>query len=133
MPYQPPSAQQSQAATPRPPRDTINIVVRVTLWGGLIGFFAGSAHAELRRVVRNYNQQGWRVVQVLDDPSGNVFVLIVRILLLIVTFFLFTTNNGFMVVFERASSDANLTSGGGMDQDYSPTPPNLDVKGNLGF
>jgi hypothetical protein len=74
------------------------------------------------------------VVQVLDDPSGNIFAFIVRILLLTVTLFLFTTNNGFMVVFERASSDAMLPTGGRTDQNQgSEAPSNLDVKGSLGI
>lgn len=134
MPYQSSSPQQSAAGSPRPAPDTINLVVRVTLMGGIIGLLAGSAHSELRNVVRRYNQQGWRVVQVLDDPSGNIFAFIVRILLLTVTLFLFTTNNGFMVVFERASSDAMLPTGGRTDQNQgSEAPSNLDVKGSLGI
>lgn len=121
------------AETSRSASDTINMVIRVTLWGGIIGLVAGNAHLKLRKAIRHHNQQGWQVVQVLEDPSGNIFVLVVRMLLLVLTIFLFTTNNGFMVVFERASSDAKL-SGDSLEQDQSSRiPSNLDVKGSLGI
>jgi len=88
-------------ATSIAPEGTINKVVKVVLKGGLLGLLSGDAHHTLSAAIAKENRDGWRVVQVIPDDSGNLFLIVVRFLLLLVTCLLYTTANGYWVIVER--------------------------------
>ncbi len=80
---------------------SINKVVRLNFMGGIIGFLTNDPHKALQKRVLQENKNGWRVVQVIPDISGNLFVYLLRILLLIITLFLYTQANGYFILFEK--------------------------------
>ena len=78
-----------------------NKIINITLPGGLIGFLISSPQRSLNNRIKKENSSGWRVIQILPADSGNLFLILFRLVLLIITFFLFTTANGYYVVLER--------------------------------
>lgn len=80
-----------------------NKVVRLNFKGGIIGFLIDNPHKTLQQRILLENKNGWRVVQVIPDISGNLFVLLFRIILLVITLFLYTQSNGYFVIFEKIS------------------------------
>ncbi len=78
-----------------------NKVVNVTLKGGLIGMLADSPQNTLNRRIKQENEKGWKVIQIIPSSSGNILLMIFRVLLLIVTFTLFTTANGYYLIMEK--------------------------------
>jgi len=84
-----------------------NIIVNVTLKGGLIGMLADSPQRTLNQRIKVENDKGWRVVQIIPADSGNIFLLIFRVLLLMITLGFYTTVNGYYIVFERIGNFNN--------------------------
>jgi hypothetical protein len=81
--------------------DQTNKVVNVALTGGIIGLFSSSPQRKLNEAIKRENANGWRVVQIIPADSGNLFLIIYRLLLLTITLFLFTTANGYYVIMEK--------------------------------
>ena len=81
--------------------DQTNKVVNVTLNGGIIGLFSSSPQRKLNEAIKRENANGWRVVQIIPADSGNLFLLIYRLLLLTITLLLFTTANGYYIIMEK--------------------------------
>jgi len=78
-----------------------NKVVKLNFKGGLIGFLIDNPHKALQKRVMQENKNGWRVIQVIPDISGNLFVYLFRFILLIITLFLYTQANGYFIIFEQ--------------------------------
>ena len=82
----------------------MNRIVNVTLTGGLIGLFVGSPQDRLNSFIKEGNSKGWRVVQIIPAESGNLFLVVIRLLILLVTLFLYTPSNGYYIVFEKENT-----------------------------
>lgn len=78
-----------------------NKIINVTFTGGIIGFFLDSPKNKLNRIVKKENQNGMRVVQVIPAESGNIFLILFRLIILLMTFFLYTPVNGYYVIMEK--------------------------------
>ena len=78
-----------------------NKVVNVTLTGGIIGLLAASPQNSLNKIIKRENANGWRVIQVIPAASGNIFLVILRLLILVLTIFLYTPVDGYYVILER--------------------------------
>ncbi len=78
-----------------------NRVERITLSGGLIGFLSSNPRRALENKLQEFNSQGWHVVQVMDDSSGNLITTIVRLFFLIITVLLWSPANGYFVILEK--------------------------------
>jgi hypothetical protein len=79
----------------------INKVINVRMTGGIIGALALSPMRRLDAKIAAANAEGWNVRQVMPSDSGNLFLLIWRIILLCITLFLFTIANGYYIVLEK--------------------------------
>ncbi len=84
-----------------------NKVIHVRLVGGIIGLFFVSPQSALNNRIRNENAKGWNVVQIIPAESGNIFLLIFRLLVLVLTVFLYSPANGFYVIMERELPTGN--------------------------
>ena len=82
-----------------------NKVVKLNFNGGLIGFLIDNPHKALKKRILQENNNGWRVVQIIPDISGNLFVYLLRFVLLIITLFLYTQANGYFIIFEQNSAE----------------------------
>ncbi|MBK9537483.1 MAG: zinc-ribbon domain-containing protein [Flavobacteriales bacterium] len=89
----------------------MNKVINVTLTGGIIGYLGVAPRKRLESAIQKQNADGWRVVQVIPADSGNVFLLLLRILILVFTLFLYTPMNGYYVIMERASAASPVSAG----------------------
>ena len=89
-----------------------NKVINVPMWGGIIGWLALAPQQRLNANIKEANAEGWRVVQIIQSESGNLFLFLLRLLLLCITLFLFTTANGYYVVLEKESDDSNGSTTG---------------------
>ena len=78
-----------------------NKVINVTLTGGIIGFLFSSPVNSLNGVIQKENAKGWRVIQVIPAESGNIFLIILRLVILVLTLFLYAPSNGYYVIMER--------------------------------
>jgi len=78
-----------------------NKVLHVRLSGGFVGLIATNPRFALEKAIREANDEGWHVVQVIDDTTGNLLVWLVRLLVLLVTLLIWTPANGYFVVVER--------------------------------
>jgi pSer/pThr/pTyr-binding forkhead associated (FHA) protein len=78
-----------------------NKVVNVNLKGGILGILANSPQNTLNKRIKKENANGWKVIQVIPASSGNILLLIFRIVLLVITVFLFTTANGYYIIMEK--------------------------------
>lgn len=95
-----PSGQLSQ--TPDTTNSTqTNKVVNVTLTGGIIGLLAASPQNSLNNRIKKENANGWRVIQVIPAASGNIFLVIFRLLILVLTLFFYTPVDGFYIIMEK--------------------------------
>lgn len=83
------------------PEGSVNKVSRVSLKGGLLGLFANDPHRTLSAAIAKENRDGWKVIQVIPDDTGNIFIMVVRFVILIITVFLYTPANGYWVIMER--------------------------------
>lgn len=78
-----------------------NKIINVDFTGGIIGLFFSSPRRKLNKIIAKENQEGWKVVEVLDSEKGNFFTALVQVFLLIITLFLYTTVSGKYIVFEK--------------------------------
>ena len=78
-----------------------NKVVNVTLTGGIIGLLAASPQNSLNSIIKEENDMGWRVIQVIPASSGNIFLFLFRLLILVGTLFIYTPVYGYYVIIER--------------------------------
>ena len=85
------------------PEGRLNKVVKVTLKGGLLGMLADDPHRTLSAAITRENQDGWKVVQVIPDDTGNLVIMIIRFVILMLTALLYTPANGYWVVMEKVS------------------------------
>jgi len=83
----------------------INKVKRVTLMGGLIGMILTNPRRALDDAIRKENDEGWNAIEI--DPLGttNLFVWVVQLVVLILTLGLFTFGGGYLVLFERETTE----------------------------
>ena len=82
-----------------------NKVVSITLWGGLLGLFAGSPRGQLEKAIEKENENGFRAVQVIEAASDNLFLWLLRLIILVVTLFIYTPANGYYITFEKNSGE----------------------------
>ena len=82
----------------------MNKVVNVTFAGGIIGLLAGSPLNSLNDIIEKENANGWRVIQIIPAASGNIFLVILRLLILAITLFLYTRENGYYIIMEKQES-----------------------------
>lgn len=87
----------------------INKVVNVNLIGGIIGLFSSSPQNRLNEAISEENAYGWKVIQVIPAESGNLFLIILRLLLLVITLFLYTTVNGYYLIMEKKSDSGKIS------------------------
>ena len=85
------------------PEGRLNKVVRVTLKGGLLGMLSDDPHRTLSAAIARENQDGWKVVQVIPDDTGNLVIMIIRFVILMLTLLLYMPANGYWVVMEKVS------------------------------
>jgi hypothetical protein len=78
-----------------------NKIVNITLWGGLLGLFASSPKQKIAKAIEKENLNGFRVVQVIEAASGNLFLWLLRLIILIITIFIYTPANGYYITFEK--------------------------------
>ncbi len=78
-----------------------NTVFRVKLSGGIIGALAANPKGKLQKKIIEMNEDGYRVGQVLPDDTGNILVLLLRLILLILTIGLWTIANGYYIIGEK--------------------------------
>lgn len=78
-----------------------NRILHVKLAGGLIGLLTSNPKTALEGAIQKANTEGWQVVQVIDDNTGNLIVWILRLIILLVTLTLWTPANGYFVVLQR--------------------------------
>ena len=78
-----------------------NKIVKVRLMGGIIGLFS-SPKDRLENEMKSANAEGWRTVQIIPQGSGNILVIILRLILLLMTIFLFTLAQGYYIILERS-------------------------------
>jgi RNA polymerase subunit RPABC4/transcription elongation factor Spt4 len=78
-----------------------NKILHVSLSGGIIGLLTSNPRVELEKAVQKANAEGWYVVQVIDDATGNLIIWLLRIVILLITLLLYTTANGYYVVLEK--------------------------------
>jgi hypothetical protein len=81
-----------------------NSVVRVSFAGGIIGILAGSHRGRLEKAIIGQNKLGWNLAEVIPD-SPNLVIWIFRLILLMLTLGLWTISTGYILVFERPTSD----------------------------
>lgn len=79
----------------------VNKVINVTLTGGIIGVLSDSPQNKLNRIIKRENANGWRCVQIIPAASGNIFLLLIRLIILILTLLLYTPINGYYVIMEK--------------------------------
>jgi hypothetical protein len=82
----------------------INKIVNVDFTGGIIGLFFSSPRTKLNKIIASENQQGWKVVSIIDSEKGNFFTMLFQTILLFVTLFFYTKVNGKYIVFEKNNS-----------------------------
>ena len=80
---------------------TTNKIEVVKLKGGLIGLLADNPKKSLENKIQVANKDGWHVVQIIPDDTGNLFVWVWRIFLLCITIGLFTSANGYYVILKK--------------------------------
>ncbi len=78
-----------------------NKVVNVTLTGGIIGLIGASPQNSLNGRIKKENANGWKVIQIIPSASGNILLMILRLLFLVCTLFFYTTSNGYYVIMEK--------------------------------
>ncbi len=107
--------QAHQAAQPMPrqvsaqgqdgrPVHIYNHVERITITGGLIGLIGGSPRGTLQKSIERANEKGWHVRQVMPDQHVNLVQIVLRLIILILTLLLYTPGQGFLIVYEQATS-----------------------------
>jgi hypothetical protein len=79
----------------------VNKVVRIGLAGGLIGALITNSKSAFEKSINAENSDGWNLAEVIPLSGGNVFMLIVRIVLLILTLGLFTLGSNYLLIFEK--------------------------------
>ncbi len=79
----------------------VNKIINVNLTGGIIGLLGVSPKNALSAAIKRENHQGWMVKQIMPAASGNLFLLVLRLVILVCTLGLYTLNSGYYIVFER--------------------------------
>jgi len=101
-----------------------NKIVNVTLSGGILGSLADSPKNALNRTIKRENSDGWSVVQIIPSASGNLFLIILRVVILLLTLFLYTPANGYYIVMKRKNGTNNS------EETIDPTSTNIEVANN---
>ena len=78
-----------------------NMVIRVSLMGGLIGAIATNPRKALENEIDKANREGWNAIHIEPHRTTNLFIWILQLLVLALTLGLFTWNGGYLVLFER--------------------------------
>lgn len=76
-----------------------NEVVRISLRGGLIGWFTVNPRRKIEKAVEYYNERGYNLHQVVEHTHKNPFIQIVRFLVLLCTMGFYTFDDGISVDF----------------------------------
>jgi hypothetical protein len=81
--------------------ERVNKVISVTVLGGIIGAALMSPMLSLNIAMKKANANGWKVVQVINSDTGNVFHRLGSMFLLIATLFFYTREPGYYLILER--------------------------------
>lgn len=81
--------------------DQKNKIVDVDFTSGIIGLFLSSPMTKINNAIKKENENGWKVVNIIDSEKGNLFVSLMQLVLLVVTFGLYTFSIGKYIIFER--------------------------------
>ena len=78
-----------------------NMVIRISLMGGLIGAIATNPRKALENEIDKANREGWNAIHIEPHRTTNLFIWILQLLVLALTLGLFTWGGGYLVLFER--------------------------------
>ena len=78
-----------------------NMVIRVSLMGGLIGAIATNPRKALDHEIDRANREGWNAIHIEPHRTTNLFIWILQLLVFALTLGLFTWGGGYLVLFER--------------------------------
>ena len=78
-------------------------VVNVNFFGGIMSLI-NSPRKMLEKVIKEHNEQGYRVVFILPGRFNIVFLLL-SMIVLVVTLFIWQPLPGYMVIFEESASN----------------------------
>jgi hypothetical protein len=76
-----------------------NELVNVMFFGGIAAIF-NSPRKRLEKTIKNMNQQGWCVRQVIPAKLNIVFIAL-SLAVLLLTAFIYMPIGGYMVIFEK--------------------------------
>jgi len=107
-------------------RRKINKVVRVDLYGGLIGSSMTNPRKALEDVIQKHNAEGWHCHQVIPHETRNFLVSLLQGVLLVITLFLFTFSGAYLLIFEKDNTDNshNVSGRDGITGDFVYTADN---------
>ncbi len=86
-----------------------NEVVRISLRGGLIGWFTVNPRWKIEKAVEYYNERGYNLHQVVEHTHKNPFIQIVRFLVLLCTMGFYTFDDGYLLIFEKEVDGVNTS------------------------
>lgn len=78
-----------------------NKIVDVDFTSGIIGLFLSSPMTKINNTIKKENENGWKVVNIIDSEKGNLFVFLMQLFLLVITLGLYTFSTGKYIIFER--------------------------------
>lgn len=78
-----------------------NKINKIKMSGGIVGLIDKNKFKKIRYNIEYENNSGWNVVQIINDDTNNVLVLLLRLIILIVTFFSWTIADGYLIIYER--------------------------------
>ena len=78
-----------------------NMIIRVSLMGGLIGAIATNPRKALENEIDKANREGWNAIHIEPHRTTNLLIWILQLLVLALTLGLFTWGGGYLVLFER--------------------------------
>ena len=79
----------------------MNKIHRISLAGGLIGMLFTNPRGALDSAVKEFNQKGFRCVQIIPHTTTNALVKVLQLACLIVTLGIWTFGSGYLIVFEK--------------------------------
>ena len=96
-------------------RRKINKVVRVGLFGGLIGSALTNPRKALEDAIQKHNAEGWHCHQVIPHETRNILISLLQGILLVVTLFMFTFSGAYLLLLEKDATDYSRPSSGSGD------------------
>ena len=78
-----------------------NKIVRVALYGGLVGGLFTNPRKALEETIHEHNIEGWSALYFTTHRTTNIAVFIIQLAVLALTLGMWTFGGGFMVLFEK--------------------------------